>query len=491
MTSRKKSGGYSCSQFVETPPEYIRCGVCKNVLRDPQLTECCGGSVCSPCVEDALKIDGPCPLAECRRPRVKVSFNRKCRNDIDECRVYCNSKRNGCPWVDKLEKLERHLTECEFVEEVCPRNCGEHIQRRRINAHLEVCKRFKIKCNCGKMYERQHQSRHEKVCDLTVVKCPFNIVGCEWEVMNKGLHQHLSDFLPKHYTLVITLNQDIQAKVGETKVLVQQECEQQEGQLNAEIEELSAAIDVARKRIAVLQEALREEGQKVGELQRALDQTKHNVATQVETGDAEIQALQRSFNRLHFDSKVKFFGPPIPRPQPIFSRPQEVLPTTDLLVPPLTFTILDFPEKKKYDAVVYSPPFLTHHGGYSMCLQVYCNGDDRGKGRWLSIYAYIVKGEYDNFLQWPFSGSVTVEIRNLLKNTHNHVKKIVFNGKSDPQCEIRSQVKGDQYFSSNCLGYWNFMYLSVMFSSFSLFPDFQYIRNGCLKIDVSNAKVFT
>ena len=490
MTLRKKAGGYICSQFVESPPEYIRCGVCRNVLRDPQLTVCCGRNVCNPCVEDALRIDGPCPLAECRRPHVKVSFNRKCRNDIDECRVYCSSKKNGCQWVEKLEKLERHLGECEFVEVVCPCDCGEHIQRRHINAHLEVCKRFKIKCNCGKTYERQHQSRHEKVCNLTFVKCPFNIVGCECEVMNKGLHKHLRDFLPEHYTLVTTLNQDIQAKVEETKLLVKQECEQQMGQLNADIEELNVAILAARERITVLQKALNEGEQEVEELQKALEGTRHSVAAQVETGGAEIQALQQSFNRLHFDSKVKFFGPPIPRPQSIFSRPPEVPPTTNLLVPPLTFTILDFPEKKKYDAVVYSPPFLTHHGGYSLCLQVYCNGDDRGKGKWLSIYAYIVKGEYDDFLQWPFSGSITVEIRNLLKNTHNHVKQIVFNGRSDPHCEIRSQVRGDQYFSSNCLGYWNFMYLSVMFPSFSLFPDFQYIRNGCLKIDVSNVKVF-
>ena len=308
--------------------------------------------------------------------------------------------------------------------------------------------------------------------------------------MNKDLHQHFVDSLPEHYALVAGLNQDIQQKLKDTELLVQLECEQQMGQLNAEIEQLNTAILAARERIKQLQQVVRDGEEEVGELLRAQEQTKGDLSAQVKMGDDEIQALQQSFNRLHFDSKVKFFGPPIPRPQPIFSRPPEVPPTANPLVPPLTFTILDFPEKKKYDAVVYSPPFLTHHGGYTLCLQVYCNGDTRGKGKWLSIYAYILKGEYDDFLKWPFSGSVTVEIRNLLKNTHNHVKKIVFNRQTDGECEIRSRVRGDQYFSSNCLGYWNFMYLSVMFPSFSLFPEFQYIRDGRLRIDVSNVKVF-
>ena len=475
----KIRNGYSCSLFVEAPPEYIRCGACRNVLRDPQLTECCGRNVCNTCIEEG----GPCPLAECRRPHVKVSFNRKCRNDIDERKVYCCSRNNGCQWINKLEKLDNHLTECGYVEEEC-QHCGSRVQRRNVQHHEAVCQQYPINCQCGVTYERQHQPRHFKACIFTANKCPFNIVGCTSEILNKDLLQHLSDCLPDHYDLVVKHNQNVQAKVEATKQLALQEYEEKTTQLDTEIDGLSKAIFAAQERITVLQQALCKGEEEMGDLQRAQETTKVNLAAQIREGDTEIQALNENVDRLHFSSKVNLFGPPLPRPHPIVSRPPDIPPTMDPLIPPLTFTILNFPDKKKHDAVVYTPPFLTHDRGYKMCLQIYCNGYDRGKGKSLSIYAYLLKGEYDDFLLWPFCGRITIVIKNLLKNSHDHVKTITFNRHTN----LGARVEGDKYFSLKGLGHWNFMFLSVLFPSFSLFPDFQYIKNGCLKIDVSNVK---
>lgn len=485
MASRDR--GYSCNQFVENPPEYLKCRVCRNVLFDPQLTECCGRNVCRPCVDGVLEVGCPCP--QCRQPNVRVSFNRKCRNDIDELRIYCGSRANGCQWVDKLENLERHLTECAYVEEPCPFGCGRPIQRRQLHTHKDSCEHFKIECRCGKVYERRHRSRHMSVCEFTQVKCPFNIVGCKVELMNKDMHHHFSTSLPEHYALVAALSQDIEAKVAEMKVVVRREHDEMTACLNNEIDGLNAAILTARDKIALLQDALRKGDEELGDLQRTQATVKNSFDVQAGTSNAEIRALCQALNHLQFDSKVRLFGAPLPRPHPIYSRPPEA-PPTNPMVPPLTFTILDFPSKKKYDAVVYSPPFLTHHQGYKLCLQVFCNGDDRGKGKFLSIFAYLMKGEYDDFLSWPFSGSVTVEVRNLLKRTHDCVKTIAFNSRTDPSLETRSRVTGDEHFSSTCVGHSNFMFLKVLFPSFSLFPDFQYIRDNCLKIDVSSVKVF-
>ena len=235
MASReKKRNGYSCSLFVQLPPDYIKCGVCWNVLRDPQLTECCGRNVCKTCIVEG----GPCPLSECGTPHVKASFNRKCRNDIDDRKVYCSIKNNGCQWVDKLEKLEAHLEECGFVEEAC-QYCRASVQRQSLKHHEETCMCYPIECKCGTTYERQDQSLHLKSCIYTSVKCPFNIVGCTREVLNKDLQQHHSDCLLDHYTLIAKLSQDIQAKVETTKCLVQQKYEDKISQLDSEIEGLA------------------------------------------------------------------------------------------------------------------------------------------------------------------------------------------------------------------------------------------------------------
>ncbi|MCG8623748.1 MAG: hypothetical protein MJE68_17360 [Proteobacteria bacterium] len=302
--------------------------------------------------------------------------------------------------------------------------------------------------------------------------------------MNKDLQQHHSDCLPDHYALVAKLSQDIQTKVETMKYFVEQKYDDNISQLDSEIDGLSVVICAAREKVATLKEALCKVEEEMGNLQRAQDTTKCHFASQIGVGDGEIQTLKEGVDRLHFDSKVNLYGQPLPRPHPIVSRSTQ--PTTDLLVPPLAFRIFDFPDKRKYDAVIFTPPFLTHNRGYTMCLKIHCNGDDRGKGKWLSIYAYILRGEYDDYLPWPFCGSITVEIRNLVRNNsrHNHdiVKTIRF-APHPHSCGVR--VQGEvEYFAPDCLGYWNFMYLAWLSPRSGM-----YIQNGCLKIDVSKVKL--
>ena len=56
----------------------------------------------------------------------------------------------------------------------------------------------------------------------------------------------------------------------------------------------------------------------------------------------------------------------------------------------------------------YSPGFYTLPGGYKMCLCVYPNGNGMGKGTHLSCFTYLMPGEYDDTLEWPLRGKITV-----------------------------------------------------------------------------------
>ena len=483
--------GYRCNLFVESPPDYIKCGVCKNVLRNPQLTECCGRNVCHPCIKETIRVDGPCPLADCRRPQVKVSFNRICRNDIDERMVYCSSKENGCQWTDKLEKLERHLMECGFIEEVCL-YCGTHVQQQYIEAHAAFCKQYPIECSqCGMTYERQHQSEHIKVCAFTMIKCPFSFVGCTSEVLNKDLPHHFGECLPDHYDLVEKLTQSLQTKAERIERLALQEYEKKTTELKAEIERLNVAISKARERISVLQQAMHEGEEGVKTFQKVQETTNHKFAAQIGVGTAEIEALKEGIKRLQFDSKIKLYGPPIPRPHAFDSHPPEMSPTVAPLIPPFAFTITNFEEKWRYNVVMLSPPFFTHRNGYKMLLQVHCNGNIQGRGAFVAIYAYLLRGEHDHSLLWPFCGSITVEIRNLLNNQHHHKRTIIF----DIDSNAGARVEGDECLSpSKRLGYWNFMPLAPIlphqYGSLPSLPGqfhWKYINSGHLTVTVSKA----
>ena len=117
-----------------------------------------------------------------------------------------------------------------------------------------------------------------------------------------------------------------------------------------------------------------------------------------------------------------------------------------------------------------------------MRLQVCCNGDKEGKGKCLAIYAYLLKGEYDHYLHWPFHGSIKVEIKSLLKNAHHHTQIITFGGK--PHAGNRVEEDDECCSQAKSCGYWNFMPFSELIPGVNPLSEC-YIKNECLKIDVS------
>ena len=54
-----------------------------------------------------------------------------------------------------------------------------------------------------------------------------------------------------------------------------------------------------------------------------------------------------------------------------------------------------------------------------MSLKVYPAGNGTGKGTHVSIYGYLMKGDYDDELNWPFNADVVLDILNW-KGDHNH-----------------------------------------------------------------------
>ncbi|XP_011408938.2 PREDICTED: TNF receptor-associated factor 5-like [Amphimedon queenslandica] len=86
------------------------------------------------------------------------------------------------------------------------------------------------------------------------------------------------------------------------------------------------------------------------------------------------------------------------------------------------FKLNQFTLKKKGDERWYSPEFYTSPGGYKMSLGVDPNGEGDGKGTHVSCYIYLMAGEYDDTLEWPFQGEVTIELLNQLEDK-NHWKQ--------------------------------------------------------------------
>ena len=77
---------------------------------------------------------------------------------------------------------------------------------------------------------------------------------------------------------------------------------------------------------------------------------------------------------------------------------------------PADLTMTNFEEHKKNRDQWFSPPFYTHPKRYTMCLRVFAEGNGDGANTHVSVFVALMKGEYDDQLEWPFWGKFTIQL---------------------------------------------------------------------------------
>ena len=116
-----------------------------------------------------------------------------------------------------------------------------------------------------------------------------------------------------------------------------------------------------------------------------------------------------------------------------------------------------------------------------MCLRVDANGYGIGKGTHVSCGICLMSGEYDDILEWPFHGEVTIELLNQLEDENHHKRIIGFN-ESTPQ-NFKSQVIGRERAERGGPGYQQFISHSQLDVNPSL--NCQYLKDDTLYFRVS------
>ena len=108
--------------------------------------------------------------------------------------------------------------------------------------------------------------------------------------------------------------------------------------------------------------------------------------------------------------------------------------TTPLTLTPYYFLIVNLDHYQVNNYMFNTEPFYSHPGGYKMIMTVYPNGIGESRDKYVSVYVGILRGEFDDDLQWPFSGSVTVEAYNRTLKQWSNRKEIVLN---PHECDLR------------------------------------------------------
>ena len=81
-----------------------------------------------------------------------------------------------------------------------------------------------------------------------------------------------------------------------------------------------------------------------------------------------------------------------------------------------------------------SRAFYTHAEGYRICIKVFPEGNNEGKNTHVSVYVYVMKGEHDDTLKWPFRGDITIQLLNQLGDECHHEVIIRFTGMTPGLC---------------------------------------------------------
>ena len=233
--------GYDC-EFVERPPKAVQCEcpVCLLVLREPHQVTCCGYSFCATCVKRVQNDKKSCPT--CNDADFTVFPDKRLKRSLNEYRVYCCHRGEGCDWVGELLELDRHLNlqpaqekllvGCQFSEVDCT-YCVQPFQCRYVQAHQSdncpkrpyacqhcnkyaatfndvtqnhwpVCPFFPLSCpnKCELVLQRQEVEHHvSRDCPLTLVLCYFHMVSCQARLARRDMPSHISENLTRHVLL--------------------------------------------------------------------------------------------------------------------------------------------------------------------------------------------------------------------------------------------------------------------------------------------------
>ena len=223
-------------QFLDPPGDDFKCPICLEILQEPYLTTCCGNHhLCKVCMEKVKEANGRCPL--CKEKPFNGFIDKRFERQLHELKVYCIYRPKGCKWVGNYGKLDHHLSigresgECQFVVIECPlsEECKEHFLRKNLLNHKEnLCKYRQVQCmycgfastyqkvailhpnkcakyplvcpnKCsGQTYPRDQLHTHLALCPEEEVDCTFSEMGCKEKVKRQDLQEHLTANLLQH-----------------------------------------------------------------------------------------------------------------------------------------------------------------------------------------------------------------------------------------------------------------------------------------------------
>lgn len=434
------SRGFDCSVSGHSPraKEAYQCSICLLFYREPHLMSCCGAHFCHYCIASVKDQGKPCPL--CQESGFTTMLDKALRREVLNLEVSCTYRDVGCVWRGRLKDLEPHTDVCsgmcEYVPVSCKWNCGEMIQKKAVGDH--------------------EQNR--------CVNRPWYLDLDDPQV------QLLAERVHKLEEVNVSLQNEVKSIQMQLRV-----AKNENEKLKSDIEELGiqqSARDQRFEDLVVKMSCV------VTEIQKLKDENAHFKETIAQLTLKQGIRIQDSETREYNEERGTVDDSPA---QSTYSSPDSSLSSGSTSrrysLAPFSFTMKSFAHRKQQKVIWFSPPFYSHSCGYKMQLRVDANGTQDGKDSHLSVYVYLMKGDFDDELPWPFRGNVTVRIVNQLEDSNHYERVIDFPKGTNPlsvdRVTVGSRVKAGH-------GYSQFIpHLDLSYDRHC-----QYLKDDCIKFVV-------
>ena len=454
--------------FIEDLPQDFFCPVTFELLRDPQLTTCCGHLLSRGVVTKLQQEGKPCPM--CKDPSFQSVPNKHFKRKVEELKVRCSHERNGCTWEGQLGNLDHHSKSCPKRPWQCQHCDFRGTYDIGTTDHLPNCTKYPEpcpnQCDIGTV-PRCDMEKHLTECPLQLVECEFAQAGCRERIPRQDLSRHMEEGAQRHLLsmslLNLSLTRELHQKMAEKDQQIAELQEQLQEQ-NRKLEELQAITNLQKRQI---DENVTDLQQKIQQqVTGAQEQLERRVTEQHKETEKQISGIQTQLQdektMLQTASKIQ---------ENLLQQSREIQSSLQVIIPQFTFTLREFSvhKAKGGSGGWHSNPFYFHVGhrigGYKFKLIVDTNGHGAAQGTHISAWLYPQRGEYDNKLSWPIQVTAHLQLLNQRGN-HGHVAASPVSAKINTMGGHHIEI-ARKFIAHSELGY-------------NAAKDMQYLKDDCL-----------
>ncbi len=342
--------------FVDTQLqslEDLNCPICLELVSDPVQTSC-GHLFCGKCIEGIKQ----CPIDREDFTTTPDHYNRRRLRSFN---VKCPNSERGCLWQGNLGDAQDHTSTCISKQVKCPKGCNSPVHQKDLPYHLsKLCPLRDYHCpHCQLLGSyKSITTSHLTFCGDFPLNCP----GCHDHILRKNIAAHLQQSCPMESV----------------------ECKYK----------MLGCSDLVRR----------------DKYAGHVADYKRHLTMAIEAQAAMFSCLQSAFS-------TSFKTTPDISHLPLPFRPWLQNPPTCYPRPPWVFKHEGFQEKLDNNTQYwFTGPVYSHFGGYKMCLNVVANGYADGEDTHVSVYIYLMRGDNDDNLKWPFQGTIKVSLLNQLED---------------------------------------------------------------------------